>query len=224
MSKDIEVEAKYLVSDGFDLLKERVILFFKENAFFDETAPVRASSYLQSDTYYDTADKILLRNGFSLRIRQKGGKYFIACKKSSDQNAGQKEQLERFEREAETPGPEITSEDNAAFILQCFSDIMGDGYVKISELSKAVTVRNKRQQLLLKKAETQYEVAFDDVVYVNERTQVIYSEQQLEIEKCSAETSVVEMLEMLQRLEERLGSSVVPCWESKFERACRLTI
>ncbi|MCL1916749.1 MAG: CYTH domain-containing protein [Peptococcaceae bacterium] len=225
MSNDIEIEAKYLVNSdlvnsNLNELKEQVLRFFHENAFTAENDTTHGISYFLTDTYYDTADQQVLKSGMSLRIRQKGGKQYITFKKSLTPGAAQSSQWERFERERETAEFEIDSEGNKDFIEQCFFDVAEDRRFSVADLKKTVTIRNKRQQYIFINATAAYEVAFDDVTYFDEETQKEFSERQLEIEKCTDETPVEHMRVLINKLEARLGDSIEPCWESKFERAC----
>ncbi len=64
MSKPIEAELKYLVQDDFDLIN--FILYLVDNGFTVN----RVEHMTNEDTYYDTPDKELLKNGGSLRIRK----------------------------------------------------------------------------------------------------------------------------------------------------------
>ena len=64
MSKPIETELKYLVQDDFDLIN--FVLHLVDNGFTVN----RVEHMTNEDTYYDTPDKALLKNGGSLRIRK----------------------------------------------------------------------------------------------------------------------------------------------------------
>jgi inorganic triphosphatase YgiF len=219
MSSDIEIEAKYLVHADPNWLQEQVIQFFHENAFSADSG----SLHLQNDVYYDTADQALLRNGMVLRLRHKGGKRYITFKKALTKGASaQGRPWERFERERETADPEIEGADNKAFIKQCFSDFAGDNRFIAGGFEKIVTIRNKRQRYTFANATSAYEAAFDNVTYISELTKKECSERQLEIEKLTDETPVESMRVLIRNLERKLGDGIEPCWESKYERACKM--
>ena len=222
-SKDIEVEAKYLLHTDVTSVKEQVLQCFIEDMFKVKGTFSYDDIIFINDVYYDTVDRQLLKKGISLRLRHKGDRTFITFKSSLNHLTGQRGQMERFERERKIPAPDFFSDECAEFIMRCLHDIGESDFLVTHDFVKAVTIWNKRCLYKVKKDAEKYQVALDDVTYFNEVTKKKCSEQQLEIEKRSKATSVKQMLKTIKKLEVRLGKIIEPCSESKFERACRLT-
>ena len=149
MSKPIEAELKYLVQDDFDLIN--FILYLVDNGFTVN----RVEHMTNEDTYYDTPDKELLKNGGSLRIRKTNkSKIKGTLKYPIDSNEVYTKRLEI----------EKSLEDKS--FTELMSKLSGSQYdLKNICPYPILTINTNRQEITLSKNNNFIALAFDIIDY-----------------------------------------------------------
>ena len=186
----------------------------------------------QEDVYFDTKDKILLSERYTLRIREREGNYIVTCKtpRVSDSN-GEGGQLERGEGERRIKTPDIREEES--FIKTCLEPLFSEREIKFDDLIKTKKITNKRYKIVVTKGEMnsaihkeKYEIVFDDVTYTDlEKTngKNTRSECQMEIELKSDVETRVNMLLLTEKIEGDFPE-LQRISDSKYQRAYENTI
>ena len=160
----------------------------------------------QQDTYFDTPEEAVLKEGGSLRLREKGEKRLLSVKSMLRSQEGT-----FLRREDELIlGQEA---DPMAFLRE---RLLG---VCLEQLRPTVVVVNRRRTYEVSRtAGGRFERAFDDVTYQNPGTGREYRERQVEIEALSGTEEELSRVVSALRLPE-----LRPAAESKYQRAVRLT-
>ncbi len=128
-----------------------------------------SSSKEQLDEYYDSCDKLLARNGYSLRCRSKGDSFVFTIKHSANENNGKnngqfiRTEFEHFSTTSDILGCEVKSflENNLGKFLQ-------EQNCSIEDLfQKSLNVKNNRSSYSLKRENSDFccEISLDDVTY-----------------------------------------------------------
>lgn len=235
----IEIEKKYHIPESVVTWTEvqKKLCDFLEGEGYTVTVKGKPEGEEQTDYYFDTADERLYREHNSLRLRIKGNKTEITCKRpvKGSRSCGGQGQMERYEYAGEL-GNVITddlqeayqSEGGRSFFEQHMTDI-----AKLAELEKTIIVKNMRTRYIVnklvetpgrQKIEEVYELAFDSVRYINCKNQREHTERQIEIELKSDPVMRLNMQFLTNKLEEKFAD-----WEleimtnSKYERARNFT-
>lgn len=223
----IEIEKKYCLfnkntfSEVYDALEKW------DNGYKWDSKYNEENGKLQIDTYYDLEGNVLLKNDYTLRVREKnneknGKNYIMTVKapvvKSAVMSDDQGEQNERFEHELS-----IKSKD----IKQCKEyvqrNIPKDIVGKIDDLKPVLIVKNNRVKLNYKKEDIDFEVAFDDVTYVNlDKSKKEMREYQIEIEIKSDYIHRVNLKTITDYLES-VVIELEPISDSKYKRGIKFT-
>jgi len=188
----------------------------------------------QTDYYFDTAVETLYKAHCSLRIRIKGTKAELTCKRpvSGSRSCGEQGQMERYEYASKLKLADPAQATDAfgqaegiAFVKKYLSDL-----VSSEDLRRIVTITNQRTRYLVEKRsdgqqiQETYELAFDDVTFENQRTGRSYSEKQIELELKSDAVTRLNMQELTNCLAEKFTHwNLTVMTESKYERAKKFT-
>jgi len=235
----IEIEKKYHVPEtapAWPEVRERLCSFL-ESEGYTVTAKGPSGGEEQTDYYFDTADEQLYREHISLRLRVKGGKTEITCKRpvKGSRSCGGRGQMERYEyatrlKDAETDDLQeaYQCEEGRSFFDQHIADV-----AKLSELEKTIIVKNMRARYIVNKVvktpgcggiKEVYELAFDSVQYVNCKNHLESREKQIEIELKSDPVMRLNMQFLTDKLEKAFGDwKLMTMTDSKYERARRFT-
>lgn len=208
----IEIEKKYLL-DGYGIFSKVMERLKEQNKYeLEEQGTQR-----QTDDYYDTPDRYLFNNNSILRITQKGNKYRLTVKKPTvGKNAG--EQSERYEYEAPVSSRTLT--DSREHVVKYLPELSDDR--SWDKLNKTLTIIKNRTRIILQHSGIKFEVAFDDVTYINQSTGKAAGDYQLEIELKSDRLHRVELKLLTDYLEDGI-SGLTATSESKYKRGLRLT-
>lgn len=238
----IEIEKKYYVPDGrnWEQIKKEFLTFFEKEGYSctDKCSLESLQPVAQTDYYLDTSDDKLLNSHCSLRIRIRGTKVEITCKRPVEGScsSGSQGQVERYEYAAQLKDVDLSQEEtiyrsaeSRAFIEQYLQDI-----VKFEDLKKTIIIQNERIKCLFQKqsannassqALEEYELAFDSIKYNNCENQKIRQEHQIEIELKSDPLTRLNMQMLTNRLEKELEKYALHVMtDSKYERAKRFTV
>lgn len=215
--QNIEVEKKYIVS--------HIKTFEKvENLIMDLDGyemNIAEESKIQKDYYYDTSDFYLLYEHKTLRFREIENKLQLTIKTPTKKDNmfkdGKNTQNERFEYEEEVDFKD--EEKNKDKILKCLPELK-EAKIRNS-LNKTLTIVNNRRTRKLTKADIEFEIAFDDVEYINTNGKK-KKEYQIEIELKSDYNHRKNLKRVSDYLEENI-SELKPSQESKYRRGLRLT-
>lgn len=193
-----------------------------------------AEPVTQTDYYFDTADKTLHLSQCSLRVRIKGGKAELTCKRpvSGSKSCGEQGQMERYEYASILKNADLSKisgiflqEEGAAFVKKYLSDL-----VSCADLETTITITNHRARYLVEKQsgsqqiKEQYELAFDDVTFENKTTGRAYAEKQIELELKSDPSTRLNMQALTNHLEQDFAHwNLTVMSESKYARAKKFT-
>lgn len=238
----IEIEKKYHVPYDCDWekIKNDFITFFEEEGYsYSQKKPEEPpQAVTQTDYYLDTPDNKLLRGHCSLRIRIKGNRAEITCKKPVEGScsSGGLGQVERYEYAAPLKNADLSQEEKIYCCLECREFIARylKDIVKFEELSETMVIKNERVKCLFQKqgnncdsdqALEKYELAFDSVNYTNCGNGKTYQEHQIEIELKSDPLTRLNMQALTNRLESKFSNcNLRVMTDSKYERAKRFTM
>ena len=178
----------------------------------------------QVDQYYDTSDRLLYKNNYTLRIRQKNGKYCVTFKSPSDSvSDGEGGQLERNEIEREVNSSNL--KDCSEMVQEYFGSFLSQNKSEFNDLDNNIDIINSRKKMIVVKnlkneyvKEEKYEIVFDDVEYVNKDNGRKYKELQIEIELKSSVETRINMKGLTDDLEKEIKElkSII---DSKYHRA-----
>lgn len=162
----IEIEKKFILKN---IEFEKILALIKEydmniGKIFEKN---------QHDTYYDDKNRFLFNEDITFRIRSKEDKLYATIKTpTSDlQNS------ERFEHEFEVDSYDI---DKVVSRM--------DGYIdkaiidKIKQCSKVLMIKNNRKVVYIEKNDVNYEIAYDNITYIDTNGNEVGTENELEIE------------------------------------------
>ena len=172
----------------------------------------KSPAFEQVDSYYDTPDKLVESAKSTLRIRHKDCNYEITIKCPTPVQIKDNGQNERFEFCHPISSNSLSGEE--AFIVEHVPSLKD----KTSELKNTLTIINKREiiNILAKKSEAKFEMAFDHVTYQDDSGHKAY-DYQIEIELKSDYIHRVN-LKMLTDDLERKVSKLESSTESKYKR------
>lgn len=172
----------------------------------------KSPAFEQVDSYYDTPDKLVESAKSTLRIRHKDCNYEITIKCPTPVQIKDNGQNERFEFCHPISSNSLSGEE--AFIVKHVPSLKD----KTSELKNTLTIINKREiiNILAKKSEAKFEMAFDHVTYQDDSGHKAY-DYQIEIELKSDYIHRVN-LKMLTDDLERKVSKLESSTESKYKR------
>lgn len=235
----IEIEKKYHVPTTAPVwpeVQEKLRSFLEEEGY-TVTVKGNPEGEAQTDYYYDTADEQMYQEHISLRLRVKGGKTEITCKRpvEGSRSCGGRGQMERYEYAAKLKDVETDDlqevakcEEGSAFFHQHVADI-----AKLTELEKTIIVENTRMRYIVSKTVNApgceeikeiYELAFDSVRYINCQNLRESEERQIEIELKSDPVMRLNMQFLTDKLERKFeGWKLTAMTDSKYERAKRFT-
>lgn len=225
LSNNMEIEKKYV----FPKENYQEIMDSLKNYLLGRNYQIHdMSRKLQVDTYYDTPDNYLNNNDHTLRFREVGDDVYITCKHpvSSSLSHGLGGQLERKEEEERANGSDLDANQE---IISRFLSNLSNRMNLLKDMEKKVEIKNKRNKFMVYKnidvdnefLET-YEIAFDDVKYMNLSNNKSYNECQLEIELKSSYQNRINMKHLTDGLEKNM-MQLKPIAESKYKRALRYT-
>lgn len=198
----LQVIKKYVFQDVLAYLKTR------DDVYSFDKSP----AFEQVDSYYDTPDKLVESAKSTLRIRHKDCNYEITIKCPTPVQIKDNGQNERFEFCHPISSNSLSGEE--AFIVEHVPSLKD----KTSELKNTLTIINKREiiNILAKKSEAKFEMAFDHVTYQDDSGHKAY-DYQIEIELKSDYIHRVN-LKMLTDDLEREVSKLESSTESKYKR------
>lgn len=161
MNEPTEIELKYLVKNNFDL--SDLILYLRANGF--EATNIKF--VINEDSYFDTPNKDLLKNGGSFRIRKTNkGSIKGTFKYPIDNNDVYTKRLE-IEK--------ILTENSFTELINRFNNLQYN--LKSICPFPVLKINNQRQEITLTKDNSCVVVAFDTITYDNKK-----QEHMLEIE------------------------------------------
>ncbi|MDE6261324.1 MAG: CYTH domain-containing protein [Oscillospiraceae bacterium] len=188
----------------------------------------------QTDYYFDTSEKTLHLARCSLRVRIKGDKAELTCKRpvSDSKSCGEQGQMERYEYAHILKNADLSripdiflQEEGVAFVEKYLP-----GMVSCEELKTTITIINHRTRYIVEKQsdgqqiKEQYELAFDDVIFENKVTCHSYAEKQIELELKSDPSTRLNMQALTNHLERDFAHwNMTVMTESKYERAKKFT-
>lgn len=231
----IEIEKKYHIPTTAPAWPEvqKELRGFLEEEGYTVTVKGDPKGETQTDYYYDTADEQMYREHISLRLRVKGGKTEITCKRpvKGSRSCGGRGQMERYEYAAKLKDVETDDlqeaykcEEGRSFFNQHVADI-----AKLTELEKTIIVENIRTRYIVSKTveapgceeiKEIYELAFDSVRYINCKNRRESEEKQIEIELKSDSVMRLNMQFLTDKLEKKFeGWKLTTMTDSKYERA-----
>ena len=169
----IEIEKKYHFSDEAVFQDVLAYLKTRDDVYSFDKSP----AFEQVDSYYDTPDKLVESAKSTLRIRHKDCNYEITIKCPTPVQIKDNGQNERFEFCHPISSNSLSGEE--AFIVKHVPSLKD----KTSELKNTLTIINKREiiNILAKKSEAKFEMAFDHVTYQDDSGHKAY-DYQIEIE------------------------------------------
>ena len=241
----IEIEKKYyLPQSGLDMtwmhIQRQFCIALDEMGYLVHAAKgtvqefMMAEPVIQTDYYFDTAAETLHQANCSLRVRIKGDKAELTCKRpvSGSRSCGEQGQMERYEYASilkDVDGSSISDvfhrEEGVAFVKKYLADLVSCG-----DLKTVITIVNQRTLYIVEKQsgsqqiKETYELAFDDVTFKNSITGRSYSEKQIELELKSDAATRLNMQGMTNQLEKKFaGWNLTVMTESKYERAKKFT-
>ncbi|MEJ8554248.1 HD domain-containing protein [Tepidibacter sp. Z1-5] len=210
----IEIEKKYYFRE-YKLFEKIIESLYKYKNYEIEENSLEK----QIDYYYDTKDKVLLKTNRSLRIREKSGKYYLTIKTPTI-NCFNKKNIVKNERfEHEIPIWSNKLEDYKEFIVKYIPEFKNVNFY--DQINNILTVINKRKKFYILKGDLKFEMAFDDVVYLNSNKKEEH-EYQLEIELKSDYLHKINLKLLCDYIEEQLCDLKVAV-DSKYKRGLELT-
>lgn len=224
VGSNMEIEKKYVFTeDQLNDVKQYIHSIHKDKDYTVDFGTEKQ----QIDTYFDTQDLALQKDGYALRIRESAGKIYITCKRRIESESnGIGGQLEREENEEVIVSKKLA--DNRELVEKFLKDIPNASNI-FDELQEKVRIYNKRTKAILKRrleddktTNEMYEASIDDVEYENLVNQKRAKECQLEIELKSSYQYRPNMKKLTDRMELDL-SFLSAIEDSKYQRALRFT-
>lgn len=241
----IEIEKKYyLPQSGLDItwmqIQRQLCSALDEMGYSVYTAKEAVREFMtvepviQRDYYFDTAAETLYHANCSLRVRSKGDRVELTCKRpvSGSRSCGEQGQMERYEYASVLKNVDCSqisdvfrSKEGIAFVEKYLADL-----VSCDALKTTITIVNQRTRYIVERqsgnqqVKETYELAFDNVTFKNSTTNRTYSEKQIELELKSDVATRLNMQGMTNQLEKRFaGWNLTIMTESKYERAKKFT-
>ena len=176
MNEPAEMELKYLVKNNFDL--SDLILYLRLNGF----NATNIKFVINVDSYFDTPNKDLLKNGGSFRIRKtiKG-----TFKYPMDNNDVYTKRLE-IEK--------ILTENSFTELMNRFNDLKYD--IKSICPFPVLKINNHRQEITLTKDNNYVEIAFDTIIYDNKTLERML---EIELKEGSSPNILIEIDKLVQK-------------------------
>lgn len=201
MNEPKELELKYLTDKDFNIIS--LLSLLTKNGF----SIVNMQNVTNTDIYFDSPNKDLLKKSATLRIRKTNDKYFATFKYPIKEDTKYCERIE-MERELEN--------NTFASLLNIFNDIQYD-LTNICPFP-TISIINHRYEIFLKNGEITIALSYDDVTYSKDDIQE--KETMVEIEL--KEGTNYELLDDIDDLiVNKLG--LIPTKENKYERGLKLT-
>jgi len=210
MQSSTEIECKYVISftDKDAAVKE--IMSFVDSVA-DQHLNWRAA--VHEDSYYDTDDRVILKSGSSLRIRNRNGTRKCTFKSHIAVRDG------LFER---TEDENTVSTDDVVIALRSMNDDSVNAVGRITsgrELKRTLAVVNHRRKADIIIGDCEIEFVIDDITYNG-----IKNELQVEIELMTNEHPE-EYERFVKRFEDISKNCktfiIMPMTESKYERGMK---
>lgn len=199
MNEPTEMELKYLVKNYFDL--SDLILYLRANGF--EATNIKF--VINEDSYFDTPNKDLLKNGGSFRIRKTNkGSIKGTFKYPIDNNDVYTKRLE-IEK--------ILTENSFTELINRFNNLQYN--LKSICPFPVLKINNQRQEITLTKDNSCVVVAFDTITYDNKK-----QEHMLEIELKEGPNPNI-LIEIDKLIQERFNLELTK--QSKYQRGIEQT-
>ena len=199
MNEPAEMELKYLVKNDFDL--SDLILYLRLNGF----NATNIKFVINVDSYFDTPNKDLLKNGGSFRIRKTNkGTIKGTFKYPMDNNDVYTKRLE-IEK--------ILTENSFTELMNRFNDLKYD--IKSICPFPVLKINNHRQEITLTKDNNYVVIAFDTIIYDNKTL-----EHMLEIELKEGSSPNI-LIEIDKFVQERFNLELTK--QSKYQRGIEQT-
>ncbi len=180
MNEPAEMELKYLVKDNFDL--SDLILYLRLNGF----NATNIKFVINVDSYFDTPNKDLLKNGGSFRIRKTNkGKIKGTFKYPMDNNDVYTKRLE-IEK--------ILTENSFTKLMNRFNDLKYD--IKSICPFPVLKINNHRQEITLTKDNNYVVIAFDTIIYDNKTLERML---EIELKEGSSPNILIEIDKLVQK-------------------------
>jgi HD superfamily phosphohydrolase/uncharacterized protein YjbK len=211
----IEIEKKYYVKNKQAFEEVQTFLRSSFSDFIKEKDTIG-----QSDTYYDTAAKLLYSSNRTLRIRKVSSNYTLTIKVPTRPLSSTEQpnrQNERFEYEK--PIENCSLESARDYISKYVPEFTQTDHY---QFIKTLEITNHRKKICLDKNNIVFEVAFDDVTFNNPLTNKQHHEFQIEIELKSDFIHRVNLKHLTDQIEQSI-KGLTPTTESKYERGLCMT-
>lgn len=225
INNSVEIEKKYVLKSDVnkDKIIDEILSIAKENGYYIDIGDPKQ----QEDVYFDTDNKTLRKNDFSVRIRTRGEQKYITCKyKMQTESNGEGGQLERYEAERIVESADLMQ--NKEHIDPAVITLLAKDSYGIDDLLERIKVSNMRQKYVIYKdgskfgrADERYELVLDDVIYTNMDNGNVAKEIQIEIELKSDYETRINMKELTDLIE--TIESITSITQSKYNRALMLT-
>ena len=199
MNEPAEMELKYLVKNDFDL--SDLILYLRLNGF----NATNIKFVINVDSYFDTPNKDLLKNGGSFRIRKTNkGTIKGTFKYPMDNNDVYTKRLE-IEK--------ILTENSFTELMNRFNDLKYD--IKSICPFPVLKINNHRQEITLTKDNNYVVIAFDTIIYDNKTLEHML---EIELKEGSSPNILIEIDKLVQ---ERFNLELTK--QSKYQRGIEQT-
>lgn len=199
MNEPAEMELKYLVKNDFDL--SDLILYLRLNGF----NATNIKFVINVDSYFDTPNKDLLKNGGSFRIRKTNkGTIKGTFKYPIDNNDVYTKRLE-IEK--------ILTENSFTELMNRFNDLKYD--IKSICPFPVLKINNHRQEITLTKDNNYVVIAFDTIIYDNKTLEHML---EIELKEGSSPNILIEIDKLVQ---ERFNLELTK--QSKYQRGIEQT-
>ncbi len=199
MNEPAEMELKYLVKNDFDL--SDLILYLRLNGF----NATNIKFVINVDSYFDTPNKDLLKNGGSFRIRKTNkGTIKGTFKYPIDNNDVYTKRLE-IEK--------ILTENSFTELMNRFNDLKYD--IKSICPFPVLKINNHRQEITLTKDNNYVVIAFDTIIYDNKALEHML---EIELKEGSSPNILIEIDKLVQ---ERFNLELTK--QSKYQRGIEQT-
>jgi len=212
----IEIEKKYIF-DNCKVFDQVLKVLSEWNEYEVNNSEC---SKIQTDYYYDTDDLYLFNQNKTLRFREVDNQIQLTIKTPTKANSipeNANSQNERFEYEVVVCSQ--NKDDNKHHIVKYLPEL--DVEDKWENLNKSLIVINDRKKIHLYRNDVQFEMAFDNVKYLNENGKE-ESDYQIEIELKSDYIHRINLKILTDYLEKNIPE-LTPMNESKYKRGLKLT-
>lgn len=200
MNEPKELELKYLTDKSFNIII--LLSLLTKNGF----SIVNMQNVTNTDIYFDSPDKDLLKKSATLRIRKTNDKYFATFKYPIKQETKYCERIE-LERELEN--------NTFASLLNVFNNVPYD-LTTICPFP-SLSIINHRYEIILSNKDITIALSYDDVTYTKD--DIKEKETMVEIEL--KEGTNYDLLNDINNLiVNNLG--LIPTKENKYERGLKL--